>query len=198
MSWVYKNELSSVIFHSGIKGQKWGRRRYQNNDGTYTEEGKLSRRKNRDLTEMDLSGMSDKDMQDKIKRKNLEKQYRKFFDPINERNEAYNREKGRLESGQALATRTRSITNDLRVINRATQPIEDKRKRMDLSNMTDKELREKINRELLERQYENVFNPPQVKKGRIYADRTLEVAGAVVGIAGSSLGIALAIKELRK
>jgi hypothetical protein len=137
-------------------------------------------------------------MQDKIKRKNLEKQYRKFFDPINERNEAYNREKGRLESGQALATRTRSITNDLRVINRATQPIEDKRKKMDLSNMTDKELREKINRELLERQYENVFNHPQVKKGRIYADRTLEVAGAVVGIAGSSLGIALAIKELRK
>ena len=33
---VNENEL----FHSGIKGMKWGVRRYQNEDGTYTEEGK--------------------------------------------------------------------------------------------------------------------------------------------------------------
>lgn len=30
--------------HYGIKGQKWGKRRYQNEDGTYTEEGKKRRR----------------------------------------------------------------------------------------------------------------------------------------------------------
>lgn len=29
-----------MIKHSGIKGQKWGIRRYQNYDGTLTEEGK--------------------------------------------------------------------------------------------------------------------------------------------------------------
>ena len=33
---VNENEL----FHSGIKGMKWGVRRYQNEDGSYTEEGK--------------------------------------------------------------------------------------------------------------------------------------------------------------
>lgn len=35
-----------VIFIPGVKGQKWGQRRYQNYDGTWTEEGKLRRRKN--------------------------------------------------------------------------------------------------------------------------------------------------------
>lgn len=33
---VYVNEL----YHHGIKGQKWGVRRYQNPDGTLTEMGK--------------------------------------------------------------------------------------------------------------------------------------------------------------
>ena len=40
---VDKNEL----YHHGIKGQKWGVRRYQNADGTYTQAGK----KRRDTTE---------------------------------------------------------------------------------------------------------------------------------------------------
>lgn len=33
---MYQTEL----YHHGIKGQKWGIRRYQNRDGTLTEEGK--------------------------------------------------------------------------------------------------------------------------------------------------------------
>lgn len=32
---------SDEVFHSGIKGQKWGIRRFQNPDGSYTEEGKI-------------------------------------------------------------------------------------------------------------------------------------------------------------
>lgn len=31
---------TSELYHHGIKGQKWGIRRYQNEDGTLTEEGK--------------------------------------------------------------------------------------------------------------------------------------------------------------
>lgn len=31
------------LYHHGIKGQKWGVRRYQNEDGTYTETGKRER-----------------------------------------------------------------------------------------------------------------------------------------------------------
>lgn len=38
-TYIYKDEL----YHHGIKGQKWGIRRYQNEDGSYTEAG-LKRR----------------------------------------------------------------------------------------------------------------------------------------------------------
>lgn len=40
---------SADIYHWGIKGQKWGTRRYQNPDGTYTEEGLARRRKQSDF-----------------------------------------------------------------------------------------------------------------------------------------------------
>ena len=32
--------MLNVLYHHGIKGQRWGVRRYQNQDGTYTEAGK--------------------------------------------------------------------------------------------------------------------------------------------------------------
>lgn len=35
-----KQQEDNCLAHHGIKGQKWGVRRYQNEDGSYTEEGK--------------------------------------------------------------------------------------------------------------------------------------------------------------
>lgn len=32
--------MSLYLCHHGIKGMKWGVRRYQNSDGTYTDEGR--------------------------------------------------------------------------------------------------------------------------------------------------------------
>ena len=38
-------EYSYVIYHSGIKGMKWGIRRYQNEDGSLTDEGRARYRR---------------------------------------------------------------------------------------------------------------------------------------------------------
>lgn len=65
--------------------------------------------------------------------------------------------------------------------------------------MTDKELRDRINRELLERQYSDMFARPEtVSRGRDYVTETLETAGAVLAVGSSALSIALAIKGLKK
>ena len=72
-----------------------------------------------------------------------------------------------------------------------------KRKELDLSIMSDKELRDQINRAFLEKQYNDMFNPPQVSKGREYASRILETSGEVLAVAGSALAVALSIKALR-
>ena len=38
--WTYNYNYSTELRHHGIKGQKWGVRRYQNEDGSLTPEGK--------------------------------------------------------------------------------------------------------------------------------------------------------------
>ena len=37
---AYRIKYSDELYHYGVKGQKWGIRRYQNEDGTLTDEGK--------------------------------------------------------------------------------------------------------------------------------------------------------------
>lgn len=46
------------MYHHGIKGQKWGVRRFQNRDGSLTEEGK--KRQNRDKSEIERINMEGK------------------------------------------------------------------------------------------------------------------------------------------
>ena len=46
----YINENSDFLMHHGIKGQKWGERRFQNEDGTLTSEGKARYQKLMEIT----------------------------------------------------------------------------------------------------------------------------------------------------
>ena len=65
--------------------------------------------------------------------------------------------------------------------------------------MTDKEMRDKINRELLERQYNQLFaEVPEssVSKGRQFFRTSLNAAEVALGMTASALSIALAIKKL--
>lgn len=176
---------NNTLMHDGVKGMKWGVRRYQNADGTLTEEGK--KRYARDAREKEY------DKYDESSGKYF-KGGKKGRTDLAVDADRYVRED--LERTKRLTESTARMTNELKNAN--DRSIRNKkRKRMDLSNMTDKELREQINRELLERQYNDVFNPPTVSKGRVYAGKILEGAGTALTLTGTALAIAVAWKDLR-
>ena len=91
-----------------------------------------------------------------------------------------------------------SLANRLKEADRKAASSKPK-PRMDLSNMSDKEMRDRINRELLERQYNDLFaQPDSVSKGRQYVSQIIDSVGTGLAIGGSALSIALAVQKLKK
>jgi len=70
------------------------------------------------------------------------------------------------------------------------------RSKTESSKMTNEQLQKKIQRMSLEQQYANL-NANQVSKGRANVDTALQVAGGMLAVTSSALGIALAIKQLK-
>lgn len=159
---------NNTLMHWGKKGMRWGVRRYQNKDGSLTAAGQ--KRYERDQREH--SGK-------KIGPANPNRWVR----------EDIARSKNLTDAGSNMVNQLKNANN----INTKNRP----KARADLSSMTDDEMRKRINREFLERQYNEMFTPQKTSKGREYISRILETSGAVLGIGSSALGIALAIKELR-
>lgn len=164
------------IYHHGIKGMKWGVRRYQNKDGSLTPAGK--KRYDRDIRENNAKK--------KDNRINIEGPDAKRW-----AKEDTSRAKRVVDSSADAVRRLKDIES-------STRP-KAKKTTMDLSKMSDQELRDRINRANLERQYNDLFGPQEalkVSRGRERVSRTLDTAGTVLAIGSSALGIALAIKEL--
>lgn len=168
------------LTHHGVRGMRWGVRRYQNVDGTRTAAGKKR-------AKTQANSMSDDELSSKVRRMNLEKQYNKMSKE--------NAPTSKTETAKKVVDATSSIVGQAKSINQKSLPAAQK---MDLSKMTDQELRERINRTNLEKQYNDMFaSSPEVTRGRQYLSNILDVAGPVLGVGSSALTIALAIKELR-
>lgn len=148
----------SALYHYGILGQKRGERRFQNPDGTYTEEG-LKRKRATYPTK------------DQIKNRVV-------------------------DSGQVKSAlnQGKQITDNLRNLNK---DIPSKSKDWDVNNKTDQELRNEVNRMLLENQYINLKNQRTAKTGREYLNDVLSVAGDVLAIGASVAAIYQAVWTIR-
>ena len=85
---MYTNNSQDYLAHFGIKGMRWGVRRFQNQDGTLTAEGKerydtgnSENKKTTDKPESkSVSEMSDQELRDRINRLNMERQYKQLLD----------------------------------------------------------------------------------------------------------------------
>lgn len=71
------------------------------------------------------------------------------------------------------------------------------KKDIDLSKVSDKELQDYVKRMNLERQYRQLYSE-DINRGKVEVSDILEVGGAALGVASSSLAIAVAIKQLMK
>ena len=165
------------LYHFGIKGMKWGVRRYQNKDGTLTPAGK--KRYDRDVRE---NNARKKENRIKIDGPDASRWAR----------EDLSRAKRSVDSASGLVNKARSL-------NQESMNKRRKKEILDLSNMTDKELRDRINRADLEKRYNDLFAGEQdtVSRGQKRVDDILRVGGNVLAVGSSALGIALAIKELK-
>lgn len=174
----------TTLYHYGIVGMKWGVRRYQKKDGTRTAAGKKREK-------AESEPMSDDELTSQVRRMTLEQQYKK----LSKANEPVSN----TEKTKKVVDATSNIVNQAKNLNRESVRTQRTKEKLDLSEMTDKELRDRINRTNLERQYTDIFAKEQtsVSKGQEFATKCLEIGGSVLAIGSSALGIALAIKELR-
>ena len=179
--------MSSYLYHHGIKGMKWGVRRYQNKDGSLTDAGKRR-----------LGSISD-----------------------NNKRVNFDENSGRIDSGKSNLGKARSaiheeVASDYRNVSQASRSASEaagkmsklsrdsasrkqqkEMEKMDVSHMSDAELRQRINRMNLERQYKQMATE-DVARGRQRTSDILSTAGDVAAIGASAATIAATIYALTK
>lgn len=180
-----ENYNYNELYHWGIKGMKWGVRRYENKDGTLTDAGK--KRYARDAREKEYNKFDESTgtyyKQSKKKgRSDLKADANRYV------TEDMERTKRLVDSGADVSRKSKQVMDN--------HTRRQEKSRLDLSGMSDQELRNQINRELLERQYNDVFNPPRVSKGKEYASKFFDISTDALTIAGSALTVALAIRQI--
>lgn len=202
------------LYHHGIKGMKWGLRRYQNKDGTLTPAGKKRRKSNTE----DLSSMSTDELRRKVNRLNNEQRYidltkstsspvSKTADSIDQVtkiggdvNKIYKTTKGDKDpygklAGQGIDAVSRTSRLARKIDDRARTTRDTKIARSKIEGMSDQDLAKTVERLDLERQYKRLKSS-DVQKGKIHVRDVLDVAGDVIGISASAVTIAVGIKKL--
>lgn len=167
-----KNDYLEIyeLYHHGIKGQKWGMRRFQNEDGTLTEAGRERYGVSGDSGKMSKEG---------------KKQYEKDV-------------KETHESIMDIFSEARTISNETANL---AAPKKGSRivNKNDYTKMSDEELRKKVNRLQMERQYGDLTGDNKyVMTGKEKVRETLQTVGSLITIVGSVVGIVYTVNKLKK
>ena len=142
--------MENELMHWGIKGMKWGVRRYQNKDGSLTPAGK--KRYDKEMAKLKE--------EEKIAKNKLRTQAK--LNKLDEKR----KEVEALKSGKPITKSTK----------RPSKPS--------VKDMSDEELRQTVNRLLMEQQYAKL-NPQQVSAGQKFVKK---VMNDVVAPAATEVG----------
>lgn len=157
----------------GAISKRFGKRKYENPDGTLTKKGKerFESEKKRNALKKKENRVKDED---------------DLKDPSR-----WSRED--TENRKEVVDATSKLVKNLQDIDSSIKP---KKKSFDLSSMSDADLRSQINRLNMERQYADLMNSETTSKGRERVKSILSAAGQALAVTSSALGIALSIKKL--
>ena len=201
------------LYHYGIKGQKWGIRRYQNKDGSLTAAGK-KRRSSSD----EVRNMSTDELRQKVRRLNNEQRYidltksstssvsktadgierasriggdvNKIYKSMNGENNPYSKVANQgIDAMSRTARLTKKIDSNVRSKNDTAKALKK------LETMSDADLAKEIDRLDLEQQYSRLSNS-KIRRGKTSVNEVLDIAGDIVGIGASAVAIAIGIKKL--
>lgn len=213
--------LSDELRHWGIPDMKWGRRRFQNYDGSLTEAGKARYRKQVQKARSDAYDEAYKKAYDRERDRliRVETAAGRTPDPrtIDASAKAVAEASAKASANSASRNAKFDIDKEVQKDIDATQGILKetgnmantasnavKRARidvpkMDLSNMSEQEMRNAINRAKLEGEYDAMFNPERarVEAGKARVANMLDNLDYTVKLAGGALGIALLVKQLK-
>ena len=130
--------MENELMHWGIKGMKWGVRRYQNKDGSLTPAGK--KRYDKEMAKLKE--------EEKIAKNKLRTQAK--LNKLDEKR----KEIEALKSGKPIAKSTKQHSKP------------------SVKDMSDEELRQTVNRLLMEQQYAKL-NPQQVSAGKKFVKKVM-------------------------
>ena len=142
--------MENELMHWGIKGMKWGVRRYQNKDGSLTPAGK--KRYDKEMAKLKE--------EEKIAKNKLKTQAK--LNKLDEKR----KEVEALKKGKPIAKSTKQHSKP------------------SVKDMSDEELRQTVNRLLMEQQYAKL-NPQQVSAGQKFVKK---VMNDVVAPAATEVG----------
>lgn len=167
-NYIIKTNDQDELYHHGVLGMKWGIRRYQNEDGSLTSAGRKRK-------ENELASISSK------KRKDYKANPNKWVE------QDMKNVKNILDTSSKMAGTTKNMINN--------SPKQ--KSKLNLDSMTDKQLRDRINRTLLEKQYNDMFAPKKTSRGKECVRKILDSAGTAMALGSSALSIAMSIRQLR-
>lgn len=159
------------LYHHGIKGQKWGVRRYQNEDGSLTAKGK-QRYGTKENFEREYPQESKKKM-------------KKAKQEVDVYKDAAGKAQRGMEEGRQKKNKRQKENVEKDVRERAYE-------------MSDQELRDVVNRLNMEERYTQVMREREyVEVGKSKTEKFMDHTLTALNIASTGLAIAIAVKELK-